>query len=410
MVPAIGSTPKMTDGGGDEKELRKALQLAVCKIVFDEDRKVGTRSTQGAIAALTELTYQYATKSLVPDLYMFSTHANRKSTISPDDVALVLRKIDPDHLEAFQQQFYRGGGTGKAYVGSKSTTANEKNPGGKRTSPGRRRKRDETDVLLLSSSSSSSEDDDESVQNQNTGQKRKRSSGALSRPIKTGAAVSTIGRKSTKTESLLNKFLLRAESRASAGNKRPMAYDLTSSSSEEDDDLQSKPPKSAKTSATGMGATTAGKSTTSKFSLQPIPFSKKEQSNVSVRSKSKTFLDDDGDDDDSTDDDDNFILGASKSTNRTKENNTSMIDLGKQDLDDDSDDSDDVGNNRSSTERKNEIAPKQSQVAEALANLSSDSGMDEDESDEENEMRLDSGRKSSNNRHRPRIESDDDDD
>ena len=87
------STMNEATTGDEMEDLRKALQLAVCKIIFEEDREQGTRATQSAIAAMTELTFQYATKSLIPDLYTFSTHANRKSTICPDDVAVALRKL-----------------------------------------------------------------------------------------------------------------------------------------------------------------------------------------------------------------------------------------------------------------------------------------------------------------------------
>lgn len=56
-------------------------------------------STQ-AVAALSELIYQYATKSLSNDLLAFSRHANRR-TITLEDVLLMARK-DPQLQEKLQ--------------------------------------------------------------------------------------------------------------------------------------------------------------------------------------------------------------------------------------------------------------------------------------------------------------------
>ncbi|KAG7364851.1 CENP-S protein [Nitzschia inconspicua] len=94
--------------GPDEaelKDLRTALQHAVCKIVLQQDRVLKTRTSPAAINALTELTFQYITRAMVPDLYAFSTHGNRKSSISPDDVALLLRKLPSNIMEQFRADF-----------------------------------------------------------------------------------------------------------------------------------------------------------------------------------------------------------------------------------------------------------------------------------------------------------------
>ena len=89
----------------DKDDLRKALQLAVSKIIFEADREHDTRTSHSAISALSELVFQYATKSLIPDLYAFSSHANRKYVITPDDVALVLRKLPPEQLDLFRRNY-----------------------------------------------------------------------------------------------------------------------------------------------------------------------------------------------------------------------------------------------------------------------------------------------------------------
>ena len=93
----------------DSDDLRKSLQHAVSKIIFEEDRKHNTRTSPSAMSTLSELVFQYATKSLIPDLYAFSLHASRKSSITPDDVALVLRKLPSDQLEEFKMNFCTAG-------------------------------------------------------------------------------------------------------------------------------------------------------------------------------------------------------------------------------------------------------------------------------------------------------------
>jgi hypothetical protein len=109
----------------DSEDLRKALQHAVNKIIFAEDRIQNTRTSVSALDALTELTFQYATKSLIPDLYSFSTHANRKSTIVPDDVAMVLRKLPLDQLEEFKRNFCSS--SGKVTANNKNTSKSNSN-------------------------------------------------------------------------------------------------------------------------------------------------------------------------------------------------------------------------------------------------------------------------------------------
>jgi hypothetical protein len=86
------------------KQVRAALQMAILQIMIPQDRIHRTRTTPGAIRALTELVFQYTVNSLGPDLYFFSNHANRKSTIAPEDVALILRKI-PHLQEKLQAEF-----------------------------------------------------------------------------------------------------------------------------------------------------------------------------------------------------------------------------------------------------------------------------------------------------------------
>jgi hypothetical protein len=442
----------MNEATGDEMEdLRKALQLAVCKIIFEEDREQGTRATQSAIAAMTELTFQYATQSLIPDLYTFSTHANRKSTICPDDVAVALRKLQPDQLEAFKRNFCRSGS--KISSSKNNTTvsynANEENSKIKATSVGRRRKRNEAEVLSLSASSSSSEDH-ECVDNNMTDRKRKTAShmrtsilstthrsrsNASSLPTKTN----TTGRKITQRESLLNKFQLQSEPNSYTNNKDAFYYDTSST---DDDDIARSPSrglgmtKTARSKA-AVAATTAKKSIIpQKFSLQGIQIRKSndvlqgnKRSKSNSHSKNDTLLDDD---DDSTDDDD--IIFMNRNTNTTKkktdiENDRPVANHSSdpehsiyskpdrneiQNLDDDDhsetwDDHHGNARNDGDDDIIDRGAPKQSQVAEALANLSSDSGMDEDDSEDEVQIRVNAGKSESNSRHRPLIESDDDD-
>jgi histone H3/H4 len=377
------------------EDLRRALQLAVCKIIFEEDREQGTRTTQGAISALTELTFQYATKSLVPDLYTFSTHANRKSTITPDDVAVALRKLQPDQLEAFKKNFCRGNSKTTSSKNN-STTENNKR---KAAPTGRQRKRSEAEILSLSSSSSSS-DDYESAGDTRADRKQKRASrmqttsfdsknntsgttvasGAFTTRRNRSNASSipnTTGRKSSRGESLLNKFQLE-----SLNNKKD-TFDSDTSSTDDDDIARSG--SRGITVRAGTKASVAAKESMSsrKLSLKRIQNEKTNEktkgtyrSDSNLRNRNDLLLDGD---DDSTDDDDTFL---NRNANTTKKKTS-------------------IENDRLLAHPSGQ---QQSQVAEALANLSSDSGMDEDDSEDEN-----AGKSSSSSRHRRLIESSDDD-
>lgn len=98
----------MKDDESDEHDLRASLHLAVGKLcdkstsqssdenLIPSNNNKRIQVSSQAISVLTELTYQYATTSLMNDLVAFSRHANRK-TITVDDVRLVTRK-DPDLL------------------------------------------------------------------------------------------------------------------------------------------------------------------------------------------------------------------------------------------------------------------------------------------------------------------------
>jgi len=89
----------MSEHASEERDLRAALQHAVAQICLEEEMldDSAQMSTQ-AVAALSELVYQYATNCLFNDLLAFSRHANRR-TITLEDVLLVARK-DPQGLQA----------------------------------------------------------------------------------------------------------------------------------------------------------------------------------------------------------------------------------------------------------------------------------------------------------------------
>ena len=76
---------------GDSRELRTALQYAVAQICTEQELNAGNEMSSGAIQALSELAFQYATTLLSNDLQAFSSHANRK-LIKVDDVVLIVRK------------------------------------------------------------------------------------------------------------------------------------------------------------------------------------------------------------------------------------------------------------------------------------------------------------------------------
>lgn len=460
-LQGIVCTDNMTEPKDEMNDLRKALELAVCKIVFDEDSEQGTRTTRSAIAALTELTFQYATKSLIPDLYIFSTHANRKSTISPDDVAVVLRKLQPDQLETFKRNFCR---CGKKTLSSKSNAAIifNGNEDGRRKlaiTAGRRRKRNETEVLSLSSSTSSCDDYERAHDNvvdsklkpaaymRSRNFKSEKYAGGTSSGTSSSVAFttrrsrsnasslsmeknSTIG-KSTERESLLNKFQLQSDTNSCIYNKDTFDYDTSST---DDNNITRFPSRGlglAKTarSKPAVATTTAkGNMISQKYPLQGIQSRKsnakqlaKKRPKSNSHIKNDSFLDGSDGSDYSSDDDDIFL---SSSANKMKKNTditndqllVNLIDENHirsnssrnriQDLEND----DQHGNARNSENGGINIgASKQSQVAEALANLSSDSGMDEVDSDIEDEILVNVGNNSSDRRHHPIIESDDDD-
>lgn len=81
----------------EERDLRAALQHAVAQVCMEEEMTDSSAqmSTQ-AVAALSELTFQYATMCLANDVVSFSRHANRR-TVTVEDVLLVARK-DPQGL------------------------------------------------------------------------------------------------------------------------------------------------------------------------------------------------------------------------------------------------------------------------------------------------------------------------
>jgi histone H3/H4 len=82
----------------EERDIRAALQYAVAQICMEEEMSdASTHMSSQAVAALSELVYQYSTKCLSNDLIAFAKHASRR-TITLDDVQLVARK-DPEGLQ-----------------------------------------------------------------------------------------------------------------------------------------------------------------------------------------------------------------------------------------------------------------------------------------------------------------------
>jgi histone H3/H4 len=75
----------------ESRDLRAAVQYAVAQICTEQELSARSEMSSGAIQALSELTFQYATTSLSNDLQAFSSHANRK-LINVDDVMLIARK------------------------------------------------------------------------------------------------------------------------------------------------------------------------------------------------------------------------------------------------------------------------------------------------------------------------------
>lgn len=106
---------RSSEGAMVRPDLRAALQFAVTQICVEEDRcggggssasasssSAGARMSPGAVLALSELLYLYATTCLAPDLVAFGSHAGRKS-INESDVLLVARK-NP-HIHRALQEF-----------------------------------------------------------------------------------------------------------------------------------------------------------------------------------------------------------------------------------------------------------------------------------------------------------------
>lgn len=91
----------------DDEDIQKSLHYAIGKIsqslVEEEgDFTAKVKLSPDAIAALTELTFQFATTSLAKDIMSFSAHANR-SIASAKDVRLVLRKAPLRIREEFDK-------------------------------------------------------------------------------------------------------------------------------------------------------------------------------------------------------------------------------------------------------------------------------------------------------------------
>jgi len=372
----------------DSEDFRKALQHIICKIIIEEDRAHDSRTTPSAISALTELTFQYATKSLIPDLYAFSTHANRKSTIAPDDVAMALRKLPLDQLEEFKMNFC-GSNKLNGKIDNKKKSSST-------TTAGRRDKRNDKEFELSSSSSSSSDDEiDEGSNNKSKNDRKqkivssirtknhRRKSSTISRTGTSGTTGvrrrnsndnSVVSSPQKDTESILNIFQL------------PEIQNNSDSSTDEDITKSSATPK---------------------LSLKSFHNNLQEQSKKRFKSTTNNrheplLVDTEGS---ATDDEDVnttvIEIATRKPTNSTSTNNGNdhIIAL---------DDSDDMGNDFNShhiTNRHNKKTgtPKQSQVAEALANLSDDSGMDEN-----NNVNGDNNQIVIEPRHRPVIECSDD--
>jgi len=103
------SENQATSNNVETDNIRSALHYAVGEICLaeeEEEEEEDVTMTSEAIHALTELVYQYTTTSLANDLQCFSKHANRRRTITVDDVKLVARKDKRLHasLERFCEE------------------------------------------------------------------------------------------------------------------------------------------------------------------------------------------------------------------------------------------------------------------------------------------------------------------
>ena len=100
--------PTADKDDSEGRHLRSSLQFAVGNICVEEGSEGSTvRVSAGAVLAISELAYLYATTSLANDLVSFSRHANRR-TITADDVLLIARK-NPDGLKAKLESFLNDG-------------------------------------------------------------------------------------------------------------------------------------------------------------------------------------------------------------------------------------------------------------------------------------------------------------
>jgi histone H3/H4 len=97
----------------EEKNVQRSLHYEIgniCRTIEEEDmmaegfdnNHVAVKMSKEAIAALTELTYQFSITSFANDLAAFSAHGNR-STINGRDVKLALRKAPPRIREQFDK-------------------------------------------------------------------------------------------------------------------------------------------------------------------------------------------------------------------------------------------------------------------------------------------------------------------
>jgi histone H3/H4 len=148
-------TKKMSTGAsaGEERDLRAALQHAVAQVCLEEEMSDSSSAHMSAqaVAALSELVYQYATTCLSYDLVAFSKHANRR-TITLEDVLLMARK-DPKLQEKLQAFVKRQEQSGKEKSAKKTTNKAS-------TSPAITQRMKEMQSRLGKGIDSSSDDDD----------------------------------------------------------------------------------------------------------------------------------------------------------------------------------------------------------------------------------------------------------
>lgn len=335
MDTAAAAADDDSTTGNNNNNVRAALQAAVFHIVLAQDRANGTRTTSGAVRALTELLFQYTQRCLAPDLYAFSSHAGRKSTISPEDVALVLRKL-PEQLELF---------TNKCLNHQKNNSKSR----GRSSSPIAPLNKRKDSFDSSSSSSSDDEDGNRSLLIATNGSGRKAAAGAKR---KTTSSSPPPARR--RAENLLKRFDL-----------APMGNLSSSSSSEDDED-------------NGY--------------LKPINEKQAPPKRIISSSKPKGPLEDSSSSSSSSSDEENELVLAPK---RQSPSTKHQVVPKKPFLGDSSDE--DIPSSRrkkpKAIPRPHPAAasaplPSKSQVASIMANLSSDSAMSGPE-DEDEEQRFD---------------------